>query len=81
MTRNKNKLKKIIYINERHNIFAVSTDFCHISRRLRVSFSFTRSYSVVTLNESKNKIKYLQCVHTNRDHPNKIEISQSQVEI
>ena len=42
---------------------------------------FTRSYSVVTLNETKNKIKYLQCVHTNRDHPDKIEISQSQVEI
>ena len=42
---------------------------------------FTRSYSVVVLNESKNKIKYLQCVHTSRGHPDKIEISQSQVEI
>ena len=42
---------------------------------------FTRSYSVVALNESKNKIKYLQCVHTSRGHPDKIEISQSQVEI
>ena len=34
---------------------------------------FTFSYSLVVLNESKNNIKYLQCVHTSRGHPDKIE--------